>query len=91
MQTTFKGRLFFPPKPLPSSSQSNSTPLVSAQFLTIDAEQEKIEVVSVLGCPLDLKPGDMVMEVEPRPKSGKPGINYWYRGVKQDGTKQHQQ
>lgn len=78
-----KAKLFFPAQTLNSSSpNSNSKPLTIAEFLVVDATKQRIDVLKVLGFPSDQKPGTYDLEVEPRPKSGKSGINYWYVSAK---------
>lgn len=66
----------FAPKELPNDGTGK--PLTVCKLVCYDHAEKNVEVISVFAAPLNLPLGDCNIKVDVRPKTGKPGVNYWF-------------
>lgn len=78
MLSTISGTLYFPVNELPTSAPGQK-PLSIAQFLLVDSENKRLEILQILGFPRDAQPGKYEVEVDIRPKKEGTGFSTWHR------------
>lgn len=83
MFSKVSGTLYFSPNLLPA--QPGQTPLSIAQFLLVDNDNKRLEVLQILGFPQGSQPGKYDVEVDIRPKKEGTGFSTWHRNSQKVG------
>lgn len=80
LRTTATGYTIFEPKFIKSKDGTVGT-LTSVDFVSVDDIEQRVQAFSILGAPLDLPVGNLVLSIEQRVSKNGNQLN-WYKAHK---------